>query len=78
MVPDLHSMPAKQLLWAKNTLTQRAIGPLSYTSVNLDASRLKVGDEAGLLVLSIFRMLHWRVVKDGEGIKPKMLRPEYQ
>ena len=44
----LHSMPANQLLWAKNTLTQRAIGPVSYTSVKLDASRLKVGDEAGL------------------------------
>ena len=44
----LHSMPAKQLLWAKNSLTQRAIGPVSYTSVKLDASRLKQGDEAGL------------------------------
>ncbi len=44
----LHSMPAKQLLWAKNSLTQRAIGPVSYTSVKLDASRLKAGDEAGL------------------------------
>ena len=44
----LHSMPAKQLLWAKNTLTQRAIGPVSYTSVKLDASKLKAGDEAGL------------------------------
>ena len=44
----LHSMPAKQLLWAKNSLTQRAIGPVSYTSVKLDASRLKMGDEAGL------------------------------
>ena len=44
----LHSMPAKQLLWAKNSLTQRAIGPVSYTSVKLDVSRLKAGDEAGL------------------------------
>ena len=44
----IHSMPAKQLLWAKNSLTQRAIGPVSYTSVKLDASRLKAGDEAGL------------------------------
>ena len=44
----MHSMPAKQLLWAKNSLTQRAIGPVSYTSVKLDASRLKMGDEAGL------------------------------
>ena len=44
----LHSMPAKQLLWAKNSLTQHAIGPVSYTSVKLDASKLKAGDEAGL------------------------------
>ena len=44
----LHSMPAKQLFWAKNSLTQRAIGPVSYTSVKLDASKLKAGDEAGL------------------------------
>ena len=44
----LLSMPAKQLLWAKNSLTQRAIGPVSYTSVKLDASKLKAGDEAGL------------------------------
>ena len=44
----LHSMPAKQLLWAKNSLTQRAIGPVSFTSVKLDASKLKAGDEAGL------------------------------
>ena len=44
----LHAMPAKQLLWAKNSLTQRAMGPVSYTSVKLDASRLKIGDEAGL------------------------------
>ena len=44
----LHAMPAKLLLWAKNSLTQRAMGPVSYTSVKLDASRLKFGDEAGL------------------------------
>ena len=44
----LHAIPAKQLLWAKNSLTQRAMGPVSYTSVKLDASRLKIGDETGL------------------------------
>ena len=49
----LHSMPAKQLLWAKNSLTQRAIGPVSYTSVKLDASKLKAGDEAGLGVINM-------------------------
>lgn len=49
----IHTMPAKQLLWAKNTLTQRAIGPVSYTSVKLDASRLKTGDEAGLSAINM-------------------------
>ena len=49
----LHSLPAKQLLWAKNSLTQRAIGPVSYTSVKLDASKLKAGDEAGLGVINM-------------------------
>ena len=49
----LHSMPAKQLLWAKNSLTQRAIGPVSITTVKLDASKLKVGDEAGLGAINI-------------------------
>ena len=49
----LHAMPAKQLLWAKNSLTQRAMGPVSYTSVKLDASRLKIGDEAGLGVINM-------------------------
>ena len=37
----LHSMFAKQLLWAKNSLTQRAIGPVSTTSVKLDISGIK-------------------------------------
>lgn len=49
----LHSMPAKQLLWAKNTLTQRAIGPVSFSSVKLDASKLKAGDEAGLAAVNM-------------------------
>ena len=44
----LHAMPANQLLWAKNSLTQRAMGPVSYTAVKVDVSRLKDGDEAGL------------------------------
>lgn len=44
----LRTMPAEQLMWARNTLTQRAIGPVSVTTVELDASRLKDGDVAGL------------------------------
>lgn len=44
----LRTMSAEQLMWARNTLTQRAIGPVSVTTVELDASRLKDGDVAGL------------------------------
>lgn len=44
----LCTMPATQLLWARNTLTQRAIGPVSTTTVELDFSKLKDGDVAGL------------------------------
>lgn len=64
----LHSMPAKQLLWAKNTLTQRAIGPVSYTSVKLDASRLKDGDEAGLGAINI-PYASLGVVKSAKGLQ---------
>ena len=44
----IESTPASQLLWARNTLTQRAIGPVSQTIVELDVSHLKDGDVAGL------------------------------
>ena len=63
----LHSMPAKQLLWAKNSLTQRAMGPVSYTSVKLDASRLKEGDEAGLGAINM-PYVSLGVVKTDKGL----------
>ena len=44
----LQSMPAEQLMWARNTLTQRVIGPTSIATVELYVSGLKVGDVAGL------------------------------
>lgn len=44
----LNTLPAEQLMWARNTLTQRAIGPFSVTTVELDARKLKDGDVAGL------------------------------
>lgn len=53
----LHTMPAKNLYWAKNTLTQRGIGPVSLATVALDASHLKEGDIAGLGLLNI--PYHW-------------------
>lgn len=44
----IESTPSDQLLWARNTLTQRAIGPVSQTSVEVDVKHLKDGDVAGL------------------------------
>lgn len=49
----LHTMPARQFLWAKNTLTQRGIGPVSSATVSLDAAKLKQGDIAGLGLLNM-------------------------
>ncbi|MCD7722020.1 MAG: glycoside hydrolase 43 family protein [Prevotellaceae bacterium] len=45
---QLQSLPAEQLLWARNTLTQRAIGPKSVVTVELFTNSLKDGDVAGL------------------------------
>lgn len=44
----LNTMPAEQLMWARNTLTQRVIGPKSITTVELSVKGLKAGDVAGL------------------------------
>ena len=44
----LNSMPAEQLMWARNTLTQRVIGPKSVTTVELYMKGMKDGDVAGL------------------------------
>ena len=44
----LQSMPAEELMWARNTLTQRVIGPTSVTTVELYTKGMKDGDVAGL------------------------------
>lgn len=61
------ALPAKDFLWARNTLTQRGIGPVSVTTVTLDASRLKDGDIAGLGLVNM--PAAWLgVVKDGKRL----------
>lgn len=45
---QLKTMPAEQLMWARNTLTQRAIGPRSINTVELFTKKMKDGDVAGL------------------------------
>jgi beta-xylosidase len=49
----LHTIPSKDFLWAKNTLTQRVIGPESSATAILNASALKPGDYAGLAFLNM-------------------------
>lgn len=44
----LTAMPAEQLMWARNSLTQRVIGPTSVTTVELYTQGMKDGDVAGL------------------------------
>jgi len=49
----LHSLPAKEFWWARNSLTQRAVGPESTATTALDASGLQPGDIAGLALLNL-------------------------
>ena len=48
----LHALPATDFWTAKNTLTQRAVGPVSIVAVEADVSKLKNGDLAGLALLN--------------------------
>lgn len=49
----LNSMPAKSFWNAKNSLTQRAIGPQSEATIEVDLKGLKEGDVAGLALLNL-------------------------
>jgi xylan 1,4-beta-xylosidase len=49
----LHTLPASQFLWARNSITQRAIGPVSTATADLDATGLQPGDTAGLALLNM-------------------------
>ena len=63
----LQSMPAEQLMWARNTLTQRVIGPTSVTTVELYVKGMKDGDVAGLGNINV--PCSWiGAVKDGRNL----------
>ena len=63
----LQSMPAEQLMWARNTLTQRVIGPKSIATVELYVKGMKDGDVAGLGNINV--PCSWiGVVKDGSSL----------
>ncbi|GAC1601926.1 MAG: hypothetical protein NVS3B25_30050 [Hymenobacter sp.] len=48
----LHSLPAPTFWEARNSLTQRAIGPESTPTTELEVKNLKLGDVAGLALLN--------------------------
>ena len=61
----LKTMPAEQLMWARNTLTQRVIGPQSIVTVELYTKGMKDGDVAGLGNINV--PCSWiGIVKDGK------------
>ena len=63
----LQSLPAEQLLWARNTLTQRVIGPTSITTVELYTRGMKDGDVAGLGNINV--PCSWiGIVKEGKKL----------
>ncbi len=49
----LKTLPAPDFWHAKNSLTQRAIGPISTATTRLDGSNLQQGDLAGLALLGM-------------------------
>ncbi len=64
----LNTMPSDQLMWARNSLTQRVIGPTSITTVELYTQGMKDGDVAGLGNINV--PCSWvGIVKDGKNLK---------
>jgi xylan 1,4-beta-xylosidase len=62
----LHALPAKSLWDARNTLTQRSIGPHSIPTAVMETAGLKAGDIAGFALL--IQPDAWiGVEKDGNG-----------
>ena len=63
----LHSLPAADFWTARNTLTQRAVGPRSSAITALDATGMRDGDVAGLALLD--RPYAWiGVRRDAAGL----------
>lgn len=64
---QLHTMPAEQLMWARNTLTQRVIGPSSITTVEMSVNNMQDGDVAGLGNINV--PCSWiGIVKEGKQL----------
>lgn len=65
---QLKALPADQLMWARNSLTQRVVGPRSIYTVELSTSKMKDGDVAGIGNINV--PCSWLgVVKEGTKMK---------
>jgi len=63
----IQSQPAEQLMWARNTLTQRVIGPKSVATVELYTKGMKEGDVCGLGNINV--PCSWiGIVKEGKEL----------
>ena len=49
----LHALPAKDFWQARNSLTQRAVGPEAVATALVDIKGIKAGDNAGLALLNL-------------------------
>jgi len=68
----LHSLPASDFYYARDSLCQRPPGPESIMTVELDTSGLTIGDAAGLALLS--SLYAWiGVAKTTDGTTLQML-----
>ncbi|MBR6319236.1 MAG: family 43 glycosylhydrolase [Prevotella sp.] len=68
----IQSQPAEQLMWARNTLTQRVIGPKSVATVELFTKGMKDGDVCGLGNINV--PCSWIGVMKDDNTKMLVLR----
>lgn len=61
----IHALPAPNLWQARNTITQRAVGPRSTVTTVLETAMLQSGDTAGLALFN--RPYAWVGVERSEG-----------
>ncbi|MDP4278622.1 MAG: glycoside hydrolase 43 family protein, partial [Bacteroidota bacterium] len=64
----LKALPSKDFWQARNSLTQRAVGPVSVPTAELDVRNLKEGDVAGLALLN-YPYAWIGVARTGNGLE---------
>lgn len=73
----LHSLPAESFWHARNSLTQRAVGPESYATTEIDLDGLQNGDIAGLALLNL--PFTWvGVAKNADGFEVRQYDQQHQ